>query len=77
MFARFLVMRSVFLGSLASLDPFQVSTPRKVGSLPYVPRLDHPEQAVERVERAEESVTSVEVHLPPQPPTQALRTTVQ
>ena len=34
---------SAFLGSLASPDPFQVFTPRKSGSLPYVPRLDNPE----------------------------------
>ena len=68
---------SAFLGSLGSLDPFQVSTPRKVGSLPYVPRLDYPEEAVEQ---AGVSVTSVEVHRPPQAstpaPTPALRTSV-
>ena len=62
-----------FLGSLGSLDPFRVSTPQKVGSLPYVPRLDHPEEAVEQ---AGVSTTSVEVHHPPQPPTPALWTTV-
>ena len=60
---------SAFLGSLGSLDPFQVSTPRKVGSLPYVPRLDYPE---ETVEQAGVSVTSVEVHRPPQASTPAL-----
>ena len=32
-----------------SLDPCQVSTPRKVGTLPFVPRLDKPDQAVPMV----------------------------
>ena len=69
--------KSAFLSSLGSLDLFQIFTPRKVGSLPYVPRLDHLKEAVEQ---AGVSVTSVEVHRPPQAstpaPTPALRTSV-
>ena len=38
------------LGSLGALDPFQVSTPQKVGSLPYVPRLDNLDQALQPAE---------------------------
>ena len=49
---------SKFLGSLGLLDPFQVSTPQKVGSLPYVPRLDSPDQAVRQVR---DSATAVEL----------------
>ena len=33
-----------------AMDRSQVSTPRKVGTLPFVPRLDKPDQAVPMVE---------------------------
>ena len=69
--------KMAFRGSLASLDPHRVSTPQKVGSLPYVPCLDRPDRAGEQAgEPATSVVVDAEVHRPPQPPTPALRTTV-
>ena len=62
---------NAFRDYLACLDPSRVSTPMKVGSLPYVLRLDRMDQAVAQ---ATPTVVDVEVHRPP--PTPALRTTV-
>ena len=40
---------SKMFGSLGALDPYRVSTPQKVGTLPFVPRLDNPDQAVQTI----------------------------
>ena len=44
---------SRLFGSLATLDPCRVSTPQKLGTLPYVPRLDKPDQAVPTTEASD------------------------
>ena len=58
----------------SSLDPCRVSTPRKVGSLPFVPRLDKPDQAVPMDEdsgTAEEITSSPIRAVSPTSPTRA------
>ena len=50
------------LDYLGCLEPLLVSTPKKVGSLPFVACLDRPDEAVLSTEE------EVEVHAPPKPP---------
>ena len=51
-----------FQDYLACLDPFQVSTPWKVGSLPHVPRLDLQDKPVDKSRNVN---VDMEVHPPP------------